>query len=150
MRPKKIVSGGQTGVDRAALDAAIAAGVPHGGWCPLGRLAEDGSIPEKYLLAETSTAEYRQRTEQNVIDSDGTLILARGPLNGGTRLTRSFARQHARPCLVVRLDQPVDIDQIHRWLRENQIQVLNVAGPRESENPGIGREAFTAITSLLA
>src|SRR5688572_12994856 len=90
---QRIVSGGQTGVDRGALDAAIALGIEHGGWCPRGRLAEDGQIPRRYQLTETKTSKYRERTERNVLDSDGTLILFRALLSGGTELTRRLAVQ---------------------------------------------------------
>ena len=101
---KKIVSGGQTGVDRTALDVAIQLGLEHGGWCPRGRMAEDGRIPECYQLTECAEPDYRLRTEQNVIDSDGTLILFHEPLTGGTRLTRRFARKHIKPYLPLPLD----------------------------------------------
>jgi hypothetical protein len=150
MRPDKIVSGGQAGVDRGALDVAIAAGVPHGGWCPLGRRAEDGPIPDRYQLVEMPTAEYGARTLQNVLDTDGTLILRRDALSGGTLLTRRLARRHGKPCLVVTLDRPDALERIRAWLEEHKIAILNVAGPRESENPGIQSEAAELIGSLLA
>ena len=105
---ERVVSGGQTGVDRAALDAAIAVGLEHGGWCPRGRLAEDGVIPSEYQLRETWSADYPVRTEQNVRDSDGTLILGHGPLQGGTDLTWRMAKRHAKPCFVVDLSQAGD------------------------------------------
>jgi len=99
---QKIVSGGQTGADRAALDWAISRGIPHGGWCPKGRLAEDGMIPTKYDLRETSTKSYLQRTEQNVIDSDGTVIFSMKPeLTGGSKRTLDFALKHHRPPLLI-------------------------------------------------
>lgn len=94
---KRIVSGGQTGVDRGALDAAIFLGIAHGGWCPQGRLAEDGTIPPRYELTETNSSKYPIRTQQNVIDSDGTLILYAGELQGGTSLTLRFARERNKP-----------------------------------------------------
>jgi hypothetical protein len=93
----KIVSGGQTGVDRGALDAAIAAGLDHGGWCPTGRKAEDGTIPEKYQLSETSSSSYAGRTALNVRDSGGTLVLSKGLIRGGTRLTIELASRYDRP-----------------------------------------------------
>ena len=93
----KIISGGQTGVDRGALDAAISLGIPHGGWCPRGRLAEDGRIPDRYQLRETDSPDYPSRTEQNVLDSDATLILYRGRIAGGTEFTLRLAQQHGRP-----------------------------------------------------
>ena len=144
-----VVSGGQTGVDRAALDTAILLGIRHGGWCPRGRLAEDGTIPALYELRETKSAEYPVRTQQNVIDSDGTLILYRLKLVGGTELTYRLARKHARPCLLVDLEEIAQPDRSRHWLRQNVIQVLNVAGPRESSAPGIGKEAAGYLETVL-
>ena len=134
---RKIVSGGQTGVDRAALDVALALGVPCGGWCPRGRRAEDGVIPARYPLQETGSQDYAKRTSRNVIDSDGTLILAIGALHGGTLLTAQLAEKSGKPCLVVDLAAPLESGKVHSWIHENQISVLNVAGPRESQHPGI-------------
>jgi hypothetical protein len=146
---ERIVSGGQTGVDRAALDAALAAGVAVGGWCPRGRLAEDGAIPERYPLRETASADPAQRTEWNVRDSDGTLILHRGPLAGGTALTADLARRAGRPLLLLDLDAPPPVVEVQAWLRERGIRVLNVAGPRASEAPGIGAMAAGLMCRLL-
>lgn len=138
--PQRIVTGGQTGVDRAALDWAIHHGIDHGGWCPAGRRAEDGQIPMQYHLEEMPGAGYRQRTRQNVIDSDATLILNAGALDGGTEQTRVFALRAMKPCLVVRLEE-ADIDgaaqEIVAWLKSHCPRVLNVAGPREGKRPGI-------------
>jgi len=145
-----IVSGGQTGVDRGALDAAIALGLEHGGWCPRGRLAEDGPIPERYRLRQTESAEYRGRTEQNVIDSDGTLILYRHRLFGGTELTRRFALKHQKLCCVVDLEQEPDVTTVRQWIADHSIGVLNVAGPRESSSPGIGVEAQQFVCSVFS
>ena len=147
--PVKIVSGGQTGVDRAALDAAISLGIPHGGWCPRGRLAEDGRIPKRYRLRETGAADYSVRTERNVLDSDATLIVCRGRPSGGTKLTGDFARQHARPCMVVNLDNPPPVGEVARWLSAHKVEVLNIAGPRESQSPGIAETAERFIARLL-
>ncbi len=141
----KIISGGQTGVDRGALDAAIALGIAHGGWCPRGRLAEDGRVPDRYQLRETDSPEYQMRTEQNVVDSNATLILCRGPVSGGTELTLHLAEQHRRPCLVVDLDDPQSPEGIHDWLRRHRVEILNVAGPRESQSPGIAARASRFI-----
>jgi len=146
----KIVSGGQTGVDRGALDAAIALGIPHGGWCPRGRLAEDGMIPSRYKLTETGSPEYRVRTEQNVLDSDATLILHRGPLRGGTELTRQLAERHAKPCLAVDLDAPPEPEAIRSWIAESRAGTLNVAGPRESQSPGISVLAADFLKRLFS
>ena len=146
----RIVSGGQTGVDRGALDAAIALGIPHGGWCPLGRLAEDGPIPARYQLTETDSPEYHVRTEQNVLASDATLILCRGKLRGGTALTRQLAERHGKPCLVVDFDHPPDPDEIRRWIAESQADTLNVAGPRERQSPGISARTTEFLKRLLA
>lgn len=147
---RRIVSGGQTGVDRGALDAAIELGMEHGGWCPLGRRAEDGEIPIHYQLTEHGTPGYSARTERNVVDSDATLILASGPLRGGTSLTQRFASQYARPLLIIQMDEGFDPVEIRRWLIEQQVEVLNVAGPRESQAPGIQALTKQFLALVLA
>lgn len=147
--PMKIISGGQTGVDRASLDVAIELGIAHGGWCPLGRLAEDGRIPDRYLLRETDSPDYADRTERNVLDSDATLILFRGRCSGGTELTRWHAVRHGRPHLAVNLESAMQAADIRRWLDENRVETLNVAGPRESYNPGIGAAARDFLLNVL-
>lgn len=147
---RRIVSGGQTGVDRGALDAAIRLGIPYGGWCPRGRLAEDGPIPAKYQLVETDAPDYAMRTEQNVRDSDATLILCRGALGGGSELTRRLAESYGKPCLVVDLETSPSEREAIDWLRENQVGMLNVAGPRESSYPGIAAQAERFIERVLA
>ena len=149
MSVNKIISGGQTGVDRGALDAAIALGISHGGWCPLGRLAEDGRIPNRYQLQETDSPDYPVRTERNVLDSDATLILYRGQLSGGTLLTHRFADEHQRPCLAVDLDAPLSPAEVRQWLQAHRVEVLNVAGPRESQSPGIEIMARDFIVKLF-
>jgi hypothetical protein len=147
----RVVSGGQTGVDRAALDAALALGLPCGGWCPRGRRAEDGTIAPRYPLRETPSTSYEERTEWNVRDADATLILARGPLRGGTALTRVVAARLGRPHLVVQLDGAAGtLVPVREWLRENHVRVLNVAGPRESQSPGVGAAARRFLEELLA
>lgn len=142
VRPQKMISGGQTGVDRAALDAAIELGIAIGGYCPKGRRAEDGPINPGYPLIETPSADYPERTALNVRESDGTLILARGVPSGGTALTRNMAGQHAKPCLVIDLDTQGDPRAVGIWLARHGIRTLNVAGPRESTNPGVYRQAI--------
>lgn len=147
----KIVSGGQTGADRAALDWAIARGIPHGGWCPPGREAEDGPIPARYQLTEALTGGYRHRTRLNVEHSDGTLILNLGELEGGTLETRRFAERLKKPFQVVQLDGGASDKQIFavaEWMKQNRIRTLNVAGPRESKRPGI-YEAASAFMNAL-
>jgi hypothetical protein len=130
----RIVSGGQSGADRAALDVALALGLPCGGWCPRGRRAEDGPIPVRYPLAETTSANHAVRTRHNVRDSDGTLIVSSRPLTGGTALTRRCARRLGRPCLVVTGSGPRHVARVRRWLDRHSIHVLNVAGPRASRD----------------
>ena len=149
-RVAMIVSGGQTGVDRGALDAALQAEVPHGGWCPAGRKAEDGRIPDRYQLTEHASPHYAARTAANVRDSDATLILAPGEPTGGTALTRTKARAYRKPCLVVDLLQPVDLSLIRHWLAMNRVHVLNVAGPREKDTPGVAAQAQAIVSALLA
>jgi hypothetical protein len=146
----KIVSGGQTGVDRAALDVALALGLPCGGWCPRGRKAEDGPIPDRYPLVETPSADYAQRTEWNVRDSDGTLVLTRGEPAGGTALTIELAQRLGKPCLVVDLNANPDTVVVRTWLGEQNIHVLNVAGPRESQSPGIHEAAQSFLRQVLS
>jgi hypothetical protein len=146
----KIVSGGQTGVDRAALDVAIKLDIPHGGWVPKGRLAEDGPLPERYRMRETSTAIYSERTEKNVIDSDATLIISRGELSGGSEATREMAVQHERPWLHIDLSQTSAFHcavRIVEWLNAHRIRILNVAGPRASKDPRIYHDASALLES---
>ncbi len=148
-RLARIISGGQTGVDRAALDVALELGLPCGGWCPRGRRAEDGVIAAKYPLRETPTAEYAERTEWNVRDSDGTLVLTRGQPTGGTAFTIELARAYGRPCLIVDLADPVPARVVHDWLADNRIRVLNVAGPRAEGNSGIYQQAAGFLRAML-
>ncbi len=153
-RPRitKVISGGQTGVDRAALDVALELGISCGGWCPRARMAEDGPIPDRYPLMETATSDFAVRTELNVLHSEGTLIFSLGELSGGTLLTRQCAQHHAKPWLISHLDDPDRPDDIGRWLSARRIKVLNVAGPRESQRPGFVYKAARKLlqTYLLA
>jgi hypothetical protein len=146
----QVVSGGQTGVDRAALDAARAAGLPCGGWCPRGRRAEDGAIPADYPLRETPTEDYAQRTEWNVRDSGATLVLVRGRTGPGTAFTIDRARRLGRPLLVVDLREEPDPAAARRWIADGAVGVLNVAGPRESQDPGIGAAARAFLDEVFA
>jgi len=144
----KIVSGGQTGADRAAIDAAIRLDLPYGGWLPRGRKTEDGTLPLRYALEEMDSDKYRDRTEQNIIDSDGTLIVTYGPLTGGSAMTESMALRHDRPCLILDLEL-VAMDKavaaLETWLKRYGVRVLNVAGPRASKEPRI----YDAVRKLL-
>ena len=149
---KKIVSGGQTGADRAALDVAIEYGVPHGGWIPRGRKTEDGRLAEGYHLKEIQSISYPQRTELNVIDSDGTLIISHGDLSGGTAYTLEMAKKHKRPCLHIDLNEISEykaVEIIKYWTEVKSIETLNVAGPRASEDPQIYEETKNLIKSVL-
>ena len=143
------MSGGQTGVDRAALDVAREFGIAAAGWCPHGRRAEDGRLPECYPLKETPTAEYAQRTEWNIRDSDGTLVLTRGRPSEGTAFTIEVARRLGKPCLVLDVAENPDASQVGTWARRHQIRVLNVAGPRESKCPGIYQHALSFLREVL-
>ncbi len=145
----RIVSGGQTGVDRAALDAAIWLGIPHGGWCPKHRRSETGTIPAQYQLQETAETSYPVRTERNVIESDATLILYWRQLQGGTAYTVRMAEKHQRPHLLLDLSQPIDYAQISDWIACEAIETLNVAGPRESSHPGIGDHARQVLIDIF-
>ena len=145
----KIVSGGQTGVDRAALDVALEMGVPGSGWCPKGRNAEDGPLDPRYPLTETPQARPAQRTRWNVRDSDGTLIVARGKLTGGTALTQRAATTLGKPSLLVDPGDPDAVDAILAWVHRNRIAVLNVAGPRESHCRGIYDQTVALLRAVL-
>ncbi len=149
IRRLKILSGGQTGADRASLDVGLALNLPVGGWCPQGWRAEDGPIPDRYPLTETPEADYDTRTRRNVEDSDGTLILNRGQLDGGTALTVKLARQMGKPCLIVALEEGIEQEAFQAWLDANQIAVLNVAGPRESKRPGVYDAACRCLGALF-
>jgi Circularly permutated YpsA SLOG family len=150
---KKIISGGQTGVDRGALDAARALGAPIGGWVPRGRLAEDGPISADYPLQETITSPYEERTRRNVHDSDGTLIISHGPLRGGARLTLEVAIDLGRPHAHLDLSaqsMAEAIDAAVLWIARNHISTLNIAGPRQSEDPDAYHAAYSVTTALLS
>ncbi|WP_292001606.1 putative molybdenum carrier protein [Chlorobium sp.] len=149
IQPILIISGGQTGVDRAALDAAIDAGLPHGGWCPKARRSEDGPIPAMYRLRETSSAAYHVRTARNVLDSDGTLVLLRDRLQGGTLYTVRCAEKLSRPVMTVRLNEAQPVGAVIDWMRDHAMTVLNVAGPRASSEPGIYFEAKNWLDRLF-
>jgi Circularly permutated YpsA SLOG family len=148
----KIVSGGQTGVDRGALDAALTAEFPCGGWCPEGRQSEDGRIPDKYPLLVLAGSSYRQRTLKNVQDSDGTLILFTASLTGGTKLTRDFCLRERKPFLLVDAARVSVTDAtagVATFIMEKNIRVLNVAGPRASGWERGHTFAFDVIAGVM-
>jgi hypothetical protein len=150
MRLTKVISGGQTGVDRAGLDSAHQAGILIGGYCPKGRKAEDGTIPERYPLEELTSAQYTVRTEKNVTESDGTLILNKGVLSTGTRLTHEYTVKHGKPHLIVQLEEPIDPADVMLWIRGENIHILNIAGPRESKVPeGIYNDALLYLNQVF-
>lgn len=148
----KIVSGGQTGADRAALDFAIAQGIEHGGWCPRGRRAEDGAVPAGYRLRETDEPQYAVRTRQNVLDSDATVIFSIRPeIRGGTALTSRLTREHNKPLLHLHAELPISeaVSRLRAFLRDHQVRVLNVAGPRASQEPAVGSLVRDVLTRAL-
>jgi hypothetical protein len=145
----RIVSGGQTGVDRAALDVAIRLGIACGGWVPRGRRAEDGPIPSRYPMRETESRAYAERTRRNVADGDATLILTRGQLTGGTALTAACAAALGRLYRIVDLRRAPSPADTRTWLCDNALGILNVAGPRESSTPGIYNEAAAFLEAML-
>jgi hypothetical protein len=147
---RKIVSGAQTGVDRAALDVAVRFGIPCGGWCPADRSAKDGIIPAHYAVTPLPSGGLWKRTKWNVRDSDGTLILACGPLTGGSLLTRDLSLKHQKPHLVTDLTTDPSTSIVLHWLEHCGIQTLNVAGPSESTFPGAYELAFRFLHELLS
>jgi hypothetical protein len=154
-RPRILISGGQTGVDRGALDAALAHGLPHGGFCPRGRRAEDGVIPAIYQLTELPSPLYAVRTRRNVLASDATLVLTTGRPGRGTALTIRVARAHGRPLLVLDLRDGAAARcaaaiRIRAWLAVSAPDVLNVAGPRESSAPGIAAATRDLLVHTLS
>jgi len=149
---QKIISGGQTGADRAALDFAIKHSIPYGGWVPKGRKTEDGTLPEKYHLQEMPTDQYSKRTEKNVIDSDGTLILSHGLLTGGSALTTSFAEKHKKPWMHIDLEISSYSEaarMIQEWVGRNGIKIMNVAGPRASKDPMIYQATVDVLDAVF-
>ncbi len=146
----RIVSGGQTGVDRAALDAARSLGIVTGGWCPAGRWAEDGPIPARYALQATESTDPAERTQRNARDSDATLVVAPEPLAGGTALTVEVAHRLNRPVFIA-WPVPATVDAAVAWIERSVPAggTLNVAGPRESEVTGIGAASAAWLAAVL-
>ena len=152
MRVKQIISGAQTGADRAALDFAIEYEIPYGGWVPSGRKAEDGIIPDRYSVWEMDSGGYQDRTEQNVITADGTLILSHGELTGGSLLTLELAGKHHKPSLHIDFNQILAFDaaiDVNDWISEHNIEVLNIAGPRASKDPEIYQSVFKILETVF-
>jgi hypothetical protein len=150
---QKVISGGQTGVDRAALDAALSNNIEIGGYVPRGRRAEDGKIRKKYTgLSETDSEDYAERTRLNVINSDATLLITNGELKGGSKLTAEVAIKYRKPLIHVDLSRsgPNETSAaIEEWLDELQPRVLNIAGPRASEDAEIYRLAYELLFTVL-
>ena len=150
---KKIISGSQTGVNRAALDVAIEKGIPCGGWCPNGRQAEDGVLNKKYPLEESKSTDDRIATELNIGESDGTLILTWGRPTGGTALSQIVAKRRFKHLFVVDIKKTYDdakaAKEILKWIESCNIEVLNIVGPRESRCPGIYNDARSIIEKLI-
>jgi hypothetical protein len=152
LRLEGIVSGGQTGADQAALDVAIELGIPHGGWVPKGRKTESGPLSAKYQVKEMPTDSYQKRTEQNVKDSGGTLIISHGDLTDGSDYTRKMAMKHGKPWLHIDADKQslgAAVQMIRTWISGNDIEVLNVAGPPAGKDPKIYAATKTLLKAVL-
>jgi hypothetical protein len=148
---ERVVSGGQTGADQGALDAALKLGHPCGGWCPMARRSEAGPIPDKYPLQEHPFPQYPARAEANVVDSDGTLVFIYGEPTGGTGLTIKYARKHEKPVYIFDFEADAlnqDPEKVWLWGHENNVFTLNVAGPRESGEPGT-RDLVEAVMLMV-
>ncbi|MCR9132821.1 MAG: putative molybdenum carrier protein [bacterium] len=164
---KKIIAGGQTGVDQAALQAAIDRGLEHGGWCPPGRICEDGAIPERFNLTETPEEKdvdapeipRSQRTIWNVRDADGLLVFQEGTKlhsdniwqahEPGTELSIETAKRLGKPYLVVYLNKKISVTEASKWISANNIEVLNVGGPSEGNSPGIYSRVYDLLSEYL-
>jgi Circularly permutated YpsA SLOG family len=145
---EKLISGAQSGADRAALDFAIDHRIPHGGWCPLGRKAEDGTIDPRYNLQETPSSGYVQRTEWNARDSDGTVVFSIAPvLTGGSKKTVELAHKHRKPVIHIARDggSGLPAQALLRFVQDNKIKVLNIEGPRASKE----REVYDFARATL-
>lgn len=149
---KKIISGGQIGADQAALDAAIKYNFPHGGWIQKGRKTQIGIVPDKYNLKEMSVSGYKDRIEQNVIKSDGTVIISHGDLSGGADYSQKMAEKYARPCLIIDLNETPAFhasSKINKWIIENKIETMNVTGSRASEDSDIYKNTVYIIEGAI-
>ena len=151
LRLVKIISGGQTGVDLAALDIAMEFGLCHGGWCPHGRRAENGRIPDKYQLIETVSKKYQARTRKNVECSDGTLIIYRNTISGGTKFTRELAEKLEKPFFLIDAGMThVPIEEFWNWVCSKGIETLNIAGPRLSSDPELAQFIHVLLRSIFS
>ncbi len=146
---REIISGGQTGADRAALDFAIEHNIPHGGWCPKGRKAEDGPIPDIYQLRETTSEHYAKRTKANIRDADATLIITWGAPTGGTALTLDTAINLKKPVFVCDLKRRTQTSPTRDWLQDTRPEILNIAGPREGTVPGCYQMARSYLARIF-
>jgi hypothetical protein len=149
---KKIISGGQTGVDRAALDFAIKFDIPHGGWIIKGRIAEDGVLDDRYKVQEIPESSYPRRTLKNILESDGTLIFSHGPLTGGSDYTGKMAISRNRPCIHIDLNRMSSFqaaENIRTWIFDHKIEVLNVGGPRQSKDPNIYKDVLDILETTF-
>jgi len=149
---KKIISGGQTGVDRAALDFAIKFDIPHGGWIIKGRIAEDGVLDDRYKVQEIHESSYPRRTLKNILESDGTLIISHGPLTGGSDYTEKMAISRNRPCIHIDLNRMSSFqaaENIRTWIFDHKIEVLNVGGPRQSKDPNIYKDVLDILETAF-
>lgn len=145
----KLISGGQTGADRAALDWALAQKIPHGGWCPRGRKAVDGPLPGRYLLEETPSRNYRERTEWNVRDSDATVVFTLAPeATQGSLKTLRYAESYGRPML--HFHPGLDVEVLRAFLLASRPTALNVAGSREQKEPGIYAWVISVLEALVS
>ena len=145
----KIISGGQTGVDRAALDFALENNINCGGWCPKDRMAEDGIIPGRYPLIETDSDNYNIRTRKNVLEADGTLIFFLNQQDDGTKTTKKLCDKYFKSTLQVKLTESLDFNTINAWVKQNNIRILNIAGPRESNDPGVYSATLKFLKNFL-